>query len=81
MKPMPATHEITQFDVVELTVPIENAPAGARGAVLDLLDDDMAMLEIMTMPLEPALDRIVVAPLAKLRRIPTAPGKPRGVAA
>jgi hypothetical protein len=32
----------------------------------------MAMLEITTLPPEPILDRIVVAPLTKLRRIPRA---------
>jgi hypothetical protein len=66
---MPAIHEITLYDMVELTEAVETAPAGSRGGVVDLLGDDMAMIEVMTMPLEPALDRIVVAPLAKLRRV------------
>ena len=69
MNLMPATHEITLFDMVELTEAVETAPAGSRGGVVELLDKDTAMVEVMTMPLEPALDRIVVAPLAKLRRV------------
>jgi hypothetical protein len=66
---MPAVREITTLDLVELTEPVGDVPAGARGGVLELRDDDMAMLEITTMPLEPVLDRIVFAPLAKLRRV------------
>lgn len=66
---MPAVHEITALDLVELTEAIGEVPAGARGGVLELRNNDMAMLEITTMPLEPILDRIVFAPLAKLRRI------------
>jgi hypothetical protein len=84
MKPMPATHEIALFDTVELTEAIETAPAGSRGGVVELLDDDTAMVEVMTMPLEPVLDRIVVAPLAKLRRVggrPITPAKSKDVAA
>ena len=66
---MPAVREITALDLVELTEAVGDVPAGARGGVLELRDDDMAMLEITTMPLEPILDRIVFAPLAKLRRV------------
>lgn len=66
---MPAVHEITALDLVELTEAVGGIPAGARGGVLELREHDMAMLEITTMPLEPLLDRIVFAPLAKLRRI------------
>jgi hypothetical protein len=66
---MPAVREIALLDTVELTEPIECAPAGSRGGVLELLDGDVAMVEITTMPLEPALDRIVFAPLVKLRRV------------
>jgi hypothetical protein len=81
---MSTTHKITLFDTVELTEAIETAPAGSRGGVVELLDDETAMVEVMTMPLEPALDRIVVAPLAKLRRVggrPVTPAKPKGLAA
>jgi hypothetical protein len=69
MNIMPATHEITLFDTVELTDAVETAPAGSRGGVVELLDDDKAVVEVTTMPLEPLLDRIVVVPLAKLRRV------------
>lgn len=69
MKPMPAVREITTLDLIELTESVGDVPAGSRGVVLELRDDGMAMLEITSMPLEPILDRIVPAPLAKLRRI------------
>jgi hypothetical protein len=74
MNTVPAIRDIALYDTVELTEAIDNAPAGSRGGVLELLDGDIAMLEITTMPLEPALDRIVFAPLAKLskgRMMPT----------
>jgi hypothetical protein len=66
---MPITHEITLYDTVELTSDTETAPAGARGGVVELLDGDKAMVEVTTMPSEPLLDRIVVVPLAYLRRV------------
>ena len=66
---MPAIHEITLFGMVELTEAVETAPVGSRGAVVELLGDDKAMVEVTSMPPEPLLDRIVVVPLAKLRRI------------
>jgi hypothetical protein len=66
---MAAVRDITTLDLVELTEPIGDVPAGARGGVLELHADEMAMLEITTMPLEPILDRIVFVPLAKLRRV------------
>ena len=66
---MPALREITTLDLVELTEPVGNVPAGARGGVLELRDGGMAMLEITSLPLERVLDRIVFAPLAKLRRV------------
>jgi hypothetical protein len=66
---MPITHEITLYDTVELTDDAETAPAGARGGVVELLDGDKAMVEVTTMLAEPLLDRIVVVPLAKLRRV------------
>jgi hypothetical protein len=68
-KAMPATHEITLFDLVELTEAVETPPAGSRGGVVELLGDEKAMVEVTTMPLDPVLDRIVVAPLSKLRRV------------
>ena len=60
--------EITAFDRVELIEPVDEAPAGARGGVLELHDDDIATVEITTPELDPAA-RIVFAPLAKLRRV------------
>jgi len=69
MNSMPIAHEITLYDTVELTADTETAPAGARGGVVELLEGDKAMVEVTTMPAEPLLDRIVVVPLAKLRRV------------
>lgn len=66
---MAAVREITTLDLVELTEPVGDVPAGARGGVLELRADDMAMVEITRMPLEPILERIVFVSLAKLRRI------------
>lgn len=60
--------EITAFDRVKLTEPIDEAPAGARGGVLELRDGATAMVEITTPDMDPAA-RIVFVPLAKLRRL------------
>jgi hypothetical protein len=68
MNLMPAIHEITVFDLVELTEPIAGIPAGATGGVLELRDSNIAMLEITSLPLD-SVERIIFAPLAKLRRI------------
>ena len=65
---MAVVREITAFDRVELLEPIGDAPAGARGGVLELRDRDTAMVEITTPDLDAAA-RIVFVPLAKLRRI------------
>lgn len=66
---MATTHSIGVYDWVELREPIDAAPAGAQGAVLEFHDNgELAMLEIMEPDLD-GLDRIVVAPLSKLRRI------------
>lgn len=59
--------ELAIGDVVELTEPVDPAPAGARGGVTDLLDDGKVIVEITTLPLEPILDRIVIVPPATLR--------------
>jgi hypothetical protein len=69
MRAMLATHDITLFDLVELTEAVETAPAGARGGVVELLGDDKALVEVTTMPVDPVLDRIVAVPLSKLRRV------------
>jgi hypothetical protein len=69
---MAVTHKIAAFDVIELTEAVDDAPAGARGGVLELRGGDKAMVEIT----EPALDaaaRIVFAPIAKLRVVDPAP--------
>jgi hypothetical protein len=60
--------EITAFARVELTEPIDDAPAGARGGVLELRDGGAAMVEITTPELDPAA-RIVFVPVSKLRRV------------
>jgi len=62
-------HELEVGDVVELTVPVETAPAGARGGVTDLLDDGKVIVEITTLPLEPILDRIIFVSPETLRII------------
>jgi hypothetical protein len=69
---MAVIREITAFDIVELTEPVDDAPAGARGGVLELRPGGKAMVEIT----EPTLDaaaRIVFAPLRKLRVVDPAP--------
>jgi len=68
MQTMPTLHEITTFDLVELTEPLDSIPAGARGGVLELRHGDTAMVEITSLPLD-AVDRIVFVPLGKLRCI------------
>lgn len=65
---MAVVREITAFDRVELLEPIDDAPAGARGGILELRDRDTAMVEITTPKLDPAA-RIIFVPLAKLRRV------------
>jgi hypothetical protein len=70
---MPATKHIAEFDIVELADPIDKAPAGSRGGVLDIFDDGTAMVEIISLPGEMDIDRIVVAPLGKLRVVDPAP--------
>jgi hypothetical protein len=65
---MAVTRQITAFDRVELLEPIDDAPAGARGGVLELRDRDTAMVEITTPRLDAAA-RVIFVPLAKLRRV------------
>lgn len=59
--------EIAIGDLVELTEAVEAAPAGARGGITDVLGEGTVIVELTAMPLEPVLDRVVVAPVAKLR--------------
>lgn len=66
---MTTIRQITAFDWVELLEPIDGVPPGARGGVLELRPDDMAMVEIMTIPRLDAAERIIFAPLSKLRHV------------
>jgi hypothetical protein len=63
---MAVIREITELDVVELTEAVDDAPAGARGGVLEVRDGKTAMVEVLEPKLGPAA-RIVFAPLEKLR--------------
>ena len=63
---MAATRAIAAFDPVELTEPVDTAPAGARGAVLEIDADGTAMVEV-TEPEFEGLERIVFCPLSVLR--------------
>lgn len=65
---MTTAHKINEFDIVELTERVDDAPAGARGGVLEFYTPEVAMLEILEPELGPAA-RIVFAPLDKLRVI------------
>lgn len=63
---MAIAHKINEFDIVELIERVDDAPAGARGGVLEFYTPKVAMLEILEPELGPAA-RIVFAPLDKLR--------------
>ncbi len=63
---MAATREIAAFDLVELTEPVDAAPAGARGGVLEIDTEGTATVEITEPELE-GLERIVFCPLSTLR--------------
>jgi hypothetical protein len=65
---MAVAHKIAAFDIVELTERVADAPAGARGSILELRDRDVAMIEVTEPDLGPAA-RIVFAPLSKVRVI------------
>ena len=69
---MAVAHRISEFDIVELTEAVDDAPAGARGGVLELYPDETAMVEVLEPPLDGAA-RIVFAPLAKLRVVDARP--------
>jgi hypothetical protein len=67
-----AHHEISPFDIVELIEGVDDAPAGARGGVLELYTPEIAMVEVLEPELGPAA-RIVFAPLDKLRVVKPSP--------
>jgi hypothetical protein len=69
---MAVIREIAAFDIVELTESVDDAPAGARGGVLELRPGGTAMVEI-TEPELGSAARIVFAPLRKLRIVDPAP--------
>ncbi len=63
---MATRHEITAFDKVELSERVDDVPAGARGAVLELRHADIAMVEITEPTLDP-VDSILFVPVSQLR--------------
>lgn len=67
---MATTHQsIARFDWIELREPVDAAPAGAQGAVIDFIQDGtVAEIEIMKPDLD-GLDRIVYATPSQLRRV------------
>ncbi len=67
--------EVAIGDVVELTETVDLAPAGSRGGIADVLDDQV-IVEVMTLPLEPILDRIVFVGPETLRIIKRAQPQP-----
>jgi hypothetical protein len=68
MSHMAIAHKVAAFDIVELTERVDDAPAGARGGVLELRNGDRAMIEVTKPDLGPAA-RIIFAPLSKIRVI------------
>jgi hypothetical protein len=78
---MTTTDKLEVLDIVELTEPIDDIPAGATGGLLELMEENTAMVEITSIPELDAVERIIFPPLAKLRRIPATRDKPRDVAA
>jgi hypothetical protein len=65
---MAIARKINEFDIVELTERVDDAPAGARGGVLEFYTPETAMLEILEPELNAAA-RIVFVPLDKLRLV------------
>lgn len=65
---MAVADKITPLDSVELTEAVKDAPAGARGGVLEVRDGDTAMIEVTKSEIG-AAERIVFAPLDKLRLV------------
>jgi len=65
---MSRANAISDYDTVDLLEAVDDAPAGARGGVLELADARTAMVEVTSPELD-AAERIVFAPLTSLRRI------------
>ena len=63
---MAVTREIAVFDLVELAEPVDVAPAGARGGVLEIAPDGTALVEVTDPELE-GLERVVFCPVSALR--------------
>jgi hypothetical protein len=80
MTSMSSKDKIAVLNLIELTEPFDGIPAGATGGVLEMVGDDRAMVEITSIP-ELDIERIIFPPLAKLRRIRAASGRPEHVAA
>ncbi len=81
MSHMSATDKLEVLDVIELTEPVDGIPASATGGLLELVDENTAMVEITSLPELDAVERIIFPPLTKLRRIGHVRAKPHGVAA
>lgn len=65
---MATVRHIALYHKVELLEPVETAPAGATGGVLEFHGDgDLALVEFTSMPPERMLDRLVIVPVSKLR--------------
>jgi hypothetical protein len=65
---MAIAREIAAYDRVELLDPVDEAPAGAVGGVLELHAGDIAMVEITEPRMDPAA-RILFVPILSLRRL------------
>ncbi len=78
---MPATDKLKALDIVELIEPCDDIPAGATGGLLELNDDDTAMVEITSLAGLDAVERVVFPRLTKLRRIGHVSTKSHGIAA
>ena len=77
MDQVTTTRAIELFDLVELLEPVDAAPAGAQGPVIEWLrDGTVAEIEIKKPKLD-GLDAIVYATRDQLRVVrPHAPGRP-----
>jgi hypothetical protein len=69
---MAIADRINPFDIVELTERVDDAPAGARGGVLELYTPEVAMVEVLEPKLNAAA-RIVFVPLDKMRVVEPSP--------